>query len=200
MVIRAASLYQTEPHYRGVRLSAEEYFALPDDGYNYELVDGVMMMSPSPTPEHQAVAMEIAAQLAIYLRDHDVGRVLAETDVSLGRNKAGRDLVYKPEIVFLRTERLAQVRGRIVGAPDLVVEIISPDSRRYDSETKRDDYERHGVHEYWLIDPERDAMTFHRRRGDRFEVIEPDADRFASQAVPGFVLDLALVRKSFKPW
>lgn len=200
MVIRTPSLYQAGPRYQGVRLSAEEYFQLTDDGYKYELVDGVMMMSPSPTTRHQAVAMEIATQISVYLRDHDVGRVLAETDVHLGRNDTGRDIIYRPEIVFLSAEHVARTKKRIVGPPELVVEIISPDSRRYDSQTKRGDYEKHGVGEFWLFDPENDTMTFLRRKGDGFVEVESTGDRFASEAVPGFTLDLARVRKSFRPW
>ncbi len=200
MVVHAPTICRNEPWFHGVRMTAEEYFQTPDDGYKYELLDGVMMMSPSPTPQHQAVAMEIASQISIFLRTHPVGHVLAETDIQLGPNEAGRDIVYRPEIVFLRTERLASVRTRIVGAPDLAVEIISPESRRYDSETKKGDYEKYGVEEFWLIDPEKDAMTFYRRQGERLVEVPPTGEAFHSEAVPGFALDLPRVRKSFRPW
>ena len=66
--------------------------------------------------------------------------------------------------------------------------------------TKKDDYERCGVGEYWLIDPERKAMTFYRLRDRRFVRIPARGKSFASQAVPGFVLDLLRVRATFKPW
>ncbi len=191
---------RTGARFRGLRMTADEFLQIPDDGYNYELIDGVVMMSPSPSPQHQRIAMEIAFQLKLYLRDHPVGEVLPEIDVHLGQGPTGGDLVYKPEVVFLLAERLPQMREKISGAPDLVVEVVSRGSRRFDSETKKNDYERFGVLEYWLIDPERQAMTFYRLKEGRFVVIDPDGDSFASEAVPGFALDLPRVRATFKPW
>ena len=188
------------PQYGGLRMTAEEYFQLEDDGFKYELVDGVIVMAPAPTPGHQGVAMEIISQIAWFLRDHPVGKLLHETDVQLGPERGGAKLVYRPEVVFFRKERVAGMKERLVGAPDLVVEVISPRSRRMDSETKKDDYERAGVHEYWMIDPQRQAMTFYRLDAGRFVESRPTGDRLASEAVPGFSLDLARVRESFKPW
>ena len=187
------------PH-RGLRMSADDFLRLQDDGTSYELMDGVVVMSPSPTPQHQRVTMKIAAQIEWFLRDHPVGDVFPEIDVHLGRGPTGGDLVYKPEIVFIRAERRAQMREKIVGAPDLVVEVISRGSRRMDTETKKEDYERFGVREYWLIDPEREAMTFYRLQDGRFVEITPTGTTFVSQAVPGFKLDLIPVRESFQPW
>ena len=189
-----------EASFRGLRMTVEEFLQIPDDGYNYELINGVVMMSPSPTPKHQAVTWEISTQLGIYLRDHPLGRAFAELDVHLGRGPTGGDLVYKPEILFVRAERLSEMHDKITGGPDLVVEVISRGSRRLDSETKKSDYGRFGVTEYWLIDPERKAMTFYRLQEGRFVEAPVEGDTFASEAVPGFVLDLTRVRETFKPW
>src|SRR5574337_313180 len=101
------------PQYAGLRMSAEEYEALPDDGFQYELVDGVIVMSPSPTPQHQSVLAEILYQIKAHLRVNPVGLALPETDVRLGR-----DLVYRPEIVYLRAERVRENWQRIRTAPD----------------------------------------------------------------------------------
>ena len=184
----------------GLRMDAAAFLELPEDGHHYELIDGVVFMSPSPSPRHQQVTGEIYVQLALFLRQHRVGLAFVETDVHLGAGSHGGDLVYRPEIAFLRSERLADVTDKLVGAPDLVVEVISRGSRRFDRETKKTDYERFGVHEYWLIDPARESMTFYRLENDRFVEIAPDGDRFASNAVAGFELDLAQVRKAFHPW
>jgi len=181
-------------------MSVDDFLKLPDDGCNYELIDGVVVMSPSPTPEHQHVTMKIAAQIEWFLRDHPVGIVLPEIDVHIGQGPTGGDLVYRPEIVFIRAERLRGMRERIVGAPDVVVEVISRGSRRMDTETKKDDYERFGVREYWLIDPEREAMTFYRLDHARFVEVSPERNTFTSEAIPGFTLHLGPVRESFKPW
>ena len=191
---------RTEPQHCGLRMTAEEFQQIVDDGYRYELIDGVVIVTPSPTPQHQDVLMDISSQIWSYLGDHPVGKVLPEIDVRLGQGPTGGDLVYRPEVIFIRTERLPQMRERIVGPPDLVVEVISPGSRRYDSETKKSDYERVGVLEYWLIDPLRETLTFYRLQEGRFVEVTPQGDTFASQAVPGFLLDLAQLRKKFRPW
>lgn len=191
---------RTEAQFRGLRMAADAFLELPDDGYNYELIDGVVVMSPSPNPQHQRITMEIATQIALFLRNHAVGEVLPEIDVHIGQGPTGGDLVYKPELIFVRSERLPGMRDKIIGGPDLVVEVVSRGSRRMDSETKKNDYERFGVREYWLIDPERQAMTFWRLKEGRFVEVSGAGDTFASEAVAGFVLDLSRVRETFKPW
>ena len=186
--------------YTGLRMTAEEFLQLPEDTQRYELLDGVVIVSPSPTPKHQAILMEIAFQLARHLEKHELGRVLPEVDVHLGQGPTGRDLVYRPELVFVGKEHLSGIQDRIHGAPELVVEIVSQESRRFDTETKKDDYERCGVQEYWLIDPAHETMTFYRLRDAKYAEVELAEQTFSSEAVPGFKLDLARVRKTFKPW
>lgn len=191
---------RVEPGFWGLRMTAEEYLQIPDDGYNYELVDGVVQMSPSPEPVHQSVTLEVARQLANYLKDQPIGRAWAELDVHLGKGLDGGDIVYRPEVLFVRKERLAGSSRKLAVVPDLVVEVISHGSRRMDTQTKRKDYERFGVGEYWIMDPEREAMLFLRLVDGKFVEVLPDGDQFNSKAVSGFALDLALVREQFKPW
>lgn len=182
------------PVNHGVRMTAEEYLDSPDDGYRYELINGVLFVSPSPTPKHQRVAAEILFQLMLHLREHSCGEVFPETDV-----RFEDETCYKPELVFLRTDVVRDNLQRIRTVPDMVCEIISPESRKRDSVTKLGDYERFGAPEYWLIDPKRDAMTFYRLHDGKYAEIETVNERYASESVPGFELDLAAVRKSFRP-
>lgn len=183
----------------GLRMTADEFLALPDDGDRYELVDGVVIMSPSPTPVHQRVALEIASQLKWFLRQQPAGEAFMELDVRIGKSASGKDLVYRPDVLFIRAERMRSMPADcIVGPPDLVVEVLSERSRRMDLATKRDDYERLGVREYWVFDPAGKSMTFWRLREAAFAEIRPTGDAFASEAVPGFVLDLKSVRASFE--
>lgn len=190
----------TRGAYRGLRLTAEEYFSIPDDGARYELVDGVVVVSPSPEPNHQYVSGQLFRKLADFVEARRLGVVLYETDVLLSEGPTGGDVVLRPEFLFVRVERQNEVRKRVVGAPDLVVEVVSPDSRRMDTRTKYDDYQRAGVQEYWLIDPERDEMRFYRLEAGRFVEAPISGDKFASTAVPGFTLDLAWVRETFRGW
>lgn len=199
MAVELMLTTQAVPQYNGLRLSAADFFDLPDDGFRYELVNGVVIVTPSPLPRHQLVALEVARQLANYLATNPVGEAFPETDVCLGTAEGGGDLVYRPEMVYYRMQRLASLDQRLTGPPDLVVEVISPPTRQKDTRTKREDYERFAVTEYWIVDPDRNAITFLRHDGRKYVQVQPDGDRFASQAVDGFVLDLAAVRSRFKP-
>lgn len=181
----------------GLRLSADEFFALPDDGNKYELIDGVLVMSPSPTPRHQLVAKVILRQLDEYVEQRELGLVLYETDVRLPTPPGSRDLVYRPEIVYLAADRVSRIRGRIEIAPDLIVEVVSPDSRGLDTRTKRDDYERAAVREYWLIDPDAERFTFYRLQDGRFVEAAFSTTAYASEVIHGFSLDLTRVRAAF---
>jgi Uma2 family endonuclease len=186
--------------YAGQRLTADEFLAMLGELDNCELVDGVVVVSPSPTPAHQSVIFEVGGQLWAHLRVNKVGQAYVETDVHLGRTPSGADIVYKPELVFIRTEQLREIvqAKKIVGAPDLVVEVISPDSRRYDSTTKFQDYERFGVREYWLFDYEKRSTKFYRLINGRLVEVPAGPTIFASEAVPGFTLDLTRIRAIFE--
>lgn len=94
-------------------------------------------------------------------------------------------------------ERLSGIPHRLRLPPDLVVEIVSPLTRRYDIETKRHDYERSGVGEYWIIDPPLEAFHFLGLQGGAFSEKTATEDRFASDAAPGFVLNLTRIRERF---
>lgn len=190
---------QAPSQYVGLRMTADQFLEITDDGYNYELVDGVVIVSPSPTPRHQSVTLEIAWQIKNYLELHPVGAAFVETDVHLAADERG-DLVYRPEIVFVRQERLKDIGDKLEGPPDLVVEVVSRGSRRYDAETKKSDYEKFGVHEYWLIDPARDTLTIFRRDSGHFTELPLTRDRFESHAIPGFTLDIARIRRAFAGW
>lgn len=154
--------------FNGLRLSLAEFLELPDDGWRYELIDGVSVMSPSPSARHQRVLFELSGQLYQLLRAQPSGQAFVEMDIHLGAAPGGGEIVYRPALIFIRNERVAELVGRVIdGAPDLVVEIASPGSIRRDAHTKRDDYERFGVREYWLIDPEAGAMRQDRAIGLR---------------------------------
>lgn len=127
----------------------EAYAALTDDGECYEIMQGVLVVSPSPSGPHQGVAGEIHAYLREQILLKHLGLVFtAPFDVVLSEKN-----VFQPDVVVLLKEHLAQYSDRkIMGAPDLLVEIISPSSKLYDRALKRTLYEQAGVPEYWLVD------------------------------------------------
>jgi len=188
---------QTESSYYGLRMTAEEYFELGESDDRYELIDGVVCMSPSPTPKHQNLAARVVSLIDTYLIRQPVGHVFLELDVYVGKGPSGRDLVYRPDVVFVRATPGEDVPERIWKPPHLVVEVLSPSTRRLDLETKKSDYERAGVLEYWVLDPKKKEMTFYRLIDPRYQAVDPQGDRFSSEAIPGFVLDLSLVRAAF---
>jgi Uma2 family endonuclease len=185
--------------YAGLRLGVDEYLELPEDGNRYQMINGVILMSPRAVPIHQVVAAEVVFQLQCFLRAHQIGKVFPEIDVVLDSSPRG-GLIYSPDAIFVRNERLPRKNKAMVGPPDLVMEVISPGSRRMDTKTKRDDYERCGVLEYWLIDSDRQEYTFFRLRDGKYIEETPEQDIFKSEAVPGFVLDLAALREVMKGW
>jgi len=126
------------------------YAALPEDGKRYEIVDGVLYMSPSPGYAHQDAIFWFSSYLGPRIRMAGLGRVcLAPLDVELAP-----DTVVQPDVMVVLNARLDRITSsRIKGAPDLVVEVLSPATEKYDRNEKRAAYERAGVTEYWLADP-----------------------------------------------
>lgn len=196
MVVSFLSPVRTRS-YHGLRLTADQYFALGETTEWYELIDGVVCMSPSPSARHQYVAGAVFAQILAHVEAASAGYVLMELDVHLGQGSKGHDLVYRPDVMFIRKDRLLSLPERIRIPPDLVLEVVSASSAGMDRETKRVDYERAGVSEYWIIDPEERSMTFLRLVDGKYIEVPPTGDSFVSAAVPGFVFQLARVRAAF---
>jgi Uma2 family endonuclease len=184
------------PIYHGLRMSAEEYWALGETFERYELINGVVIMSPSPTTRHQTIGTEILKQLTVFLDRQPQGIACYEVDIEI-TDARGKPVVYRPDVIFVAHPRAAEAMEKVTLAPDVVVEVVSPHSRPKDSTTKKEDYERNVVKEYWLIDPAKDACIFYRLDAERYVEVTVAGDRFESQAVPGFTLDLAAVRRKF---
>lgn len=122
----------------------------PDDGKRRELIDGEVIVSPSPAVDHQTVVIRLAVALHAFVTTNDLGFVFpAPIDVYF----TPRDVV-QPDLVYVSYANRAIVRRlNVHGAPDLCIEVISPGSRRRDTVRKRALYARFGVPEYWIVDP-----------------------------------------------
>ncbi|MBC8160722.1 MAG: Uma2 family endonuclease [Roseiflexaceae bacterium] len=132
------------------RWTYADYAAIPADGSRYEVVNGILYMAPAPTTGDQSANNLFAFYLTMHIQMTGLGRVFAvPTDVELGPG----DVVQPDILVVLNGSSAAITPARIVGAPDLVVEIASPSSLGYDRRQKQDAYARAGVAEYWLADP-----------------------------------------------
>ena len=135
--------------------------ALPDDALRHELIDGEHFVSPSPAIPHQVILWNLAELLAPYLRANPIGTALmGPVDVKLSMFT-----VLVPDLVYFTAERFPRVvnEKHATAAPDLVVEILSPGTRRRDKGRKRAVYDREGVQEYWIVDPDAQSLTALRR-------------------------------------
>lgn len=169
-------------------VSYEAFLERLDEDQWAEWVEGrIVTLSPA-SEAHQELKGFLVTLLRRFVRRRKLGRVLdAPFQVKLGPELPGRE----PDILFVRAERVHLFRSRYFdGAPDVVVEIVSPDSRVRDRGEKFYEYEAAGVREYWLVDPDRQQAEFYRldERG-RYRMVVPDSQGiFRSEAVPGFWL------------
>ena len=137
---------------------------MPDDGMRHEIIDGVHYVTPSPNQRHQELVLRLGLALGNFLEDRpERGRVfLAPFDVVFSFH----DIV-EPDLVFVAPDQLDILTDQnIQGTPALVIEILSPSTRKRDQQIKRLLYERTGVREYWLVDPDLNAVTIYRRAAD----------------------------------
>ena len=177
-----------DPLYIGVRCSADEYLALEHDGFRYQLINGVVIMSPRPTPHHQSILLAILRQIdpvALSLG----GAVLPEVDLRLSP-----DLVYSPDICYVAPGRDFPRDRALSIVPDMIVEILSPSSRRMDLRTKKSDYERFGVREYWVVEPDEQRVRVFRLRDGVYAETICEGSTANSEAIPGFAIDLDALR------
>jgi Uma2 family endonuclease len=175
-----------------IRYTYEDYLTFPDDGRRHELIDGEHFVTPAPVRRHQRLTVRLTFALEGWLRQHPVGELyVAPMDVILS------DIdVVEPDLLFVSNER-SQILGKwIHGAPDLVIEILSPSTRRVDEITKRRLYERVGVREYWIVDGEIEVVKIYRRQEDGSfaraqELLREEGHSLDTPLLPGFSLSLA---------
>ncbi len=134
------------------RLTYEEYLKGPEIKARFDIVDGEMIMAPSPTLEHQKILRQLFRSLDQFVAERQLGEVLfAPLDILVTRDPLR---TRQPDLLFVSNER-AGILGQIVeGAPDMVAEILSPSNTRASIEEKLADYARLGVSECWLVSPE----------------------------------------------
>jgi len=144
------------------RTIREVFESLPE-GTLAQLIENQLVMSPAPTYNHQKVLQKIFFDIQNHLNNYEIGEILiAPFDVHLDDEN-----IFQPDLIFIRNENLSNIQENgYHGAPDLVLEVLSPGTARYDRRKKKTAYERHGVSEYWLVDPDtREAEGFFLKEG-----------------------------------
>ncbi|MBS0618665.1 MAG: Uma2 family endonuclease [Spirochaetes bacterium] len=176
-----------KPRYHGLRVTREIYLDLEDDGFKYDVIDGVMVMAPSGFFEHGETAASLSFLFYNYLKMRPVGKLTSEVDIFL---PDGGDPL-RPDLSFILNENLYIVAGHIHGTPDLVVEILSPSTLHRDLGVKAERYLKNGVREYWIADPAEKALQVWINKGDHWE--KRTGDTLASMLLEGLVIKRAEV-------
>jgi len=178
---------------RETRFTYEDLQNFPDDGLRHEIIDGVHYVTAAPNLRHQDILGRLHLIIGAYLEAHtDQGRVyLAPCDVVFSFHD-----VVEPDLVFVAPDQLDILTDKNVqGTPAMVVEILSPSTRKRDEQVKRRLYARFGVREYWVVDPELDEVKVYRRADDgRFprvaELAAEDRARLTTPLIPGIEIPL----------
>src|SRR2546423_3111075 len=180
----------------GVKLTYDDYVLFPEDGQQHELIGGEHYVTPPPKISHQAISGNLYWLIRSYLEEHPIGHVYsAPLDVIFSNYD-----VVEPDLLYVSNERAAKVlRDWVHGPPELVVEIASPSTRKRDETIKRRLYERWGVSEYWVLDPEIERIRIYRRAGELFARAEERSseanDELTTPLLPGLVMALATIFK-----
>ena len=173
------------------KFTYEDYAKTPE-GERYELMDGELIMAAAPNMAHQNTQSNLVGEFYVFVRDRDLGWIyFSPTDVYL----TDTDVV-QPDILFISKEQSHIRTGKnIHGAPDLVVEILSPSTSANYWGYKKDLYERHGMKEFWLVDPYAKQVIVMLLEDGSYEIVGVyrEDDILRSPTLEGFELDLSRV-------
>lgn len=171
------------------RYTYDDLALFPDDHLRRELIDGELIVTPSPRLRHQAVAAEILYALMTWVRQHGGKVYPAPVDVRFADHT-----VLIADVLFVREEHRDRLQERFVaGAPDVAVEVSSPSNRHLELMRKRSVYERFGVAEYWYVDLEVDRVEVHRLLDGVYPAptVLQRGDVLTSPELPGFALPVS---------
>jgi Uma2 family endonuclease len=136
------------------RWTLDELHGLPDDGNKYELIDGDLFVTPAPSDYHETLGAKLTRWLDPFVARHGLGYVYRpRAIVQIGESEV------EPDLMVRQTQASKNADWKDAPRPILVIEILSPTTRRRDSMQKRDFYMRIGIAEYWIVDPERQTVT-----------------------------------------
>ena len=184
---------RTPPAPADTRFTYDDFVLFPDDGKRHEIIDGEHYVTPSPNLRHQRLVKRLMFEIELYLKANpSSGEVfLSPLDVVLSHWD-----VVEPDLLFVagdQTEILTE--KNIQGPPALVVEVMSKSTRKRDAQTKRRLFERTGVREYWLVDPELDTVQVFRPSPEgklvrAVELTAEDGHVLTTPLLPGCAIDL----------
>jgi len=192
----SATIVSTPPKTSREILTYQDYLTFPDgDGIKKEIIEGELFMSPAPALKHQIISKELFLILNNFVRKHRLGEVYyAPCDVVFSNIN-----VMQPDILFIAKNNYQILTElNIKGAPDLIVEIISPSSKDTDRIYKKNVYQKFGVKEYWLVDPIEENVEIWALKNKIFQLhCRASKDqKIESQLLQGLQIELDLIFKS----
>ena len=182
----------------GHRLTVDQpdHIHLPGENDQLELIDGEVYVNPAPRLSHNDIVGELVHRVDGWVRRKRLGRCyFAPADVWLSASD-----VVQPDFLFVPADRAAAMSDlRVDALPDLVVEVLSPSTRERDLGAKRDLYERVGVREYWVVEPESSTVTLLALEDGRYVEMPPVKGRLESRVLPGLRLNPKLLFRGALP-
>jgi Uma2 family endonuclease len=170
------------------KYSYREYQYFPQDGNRHEIIDGDHYISPAPSTKHQTVSRRLQFQLYRQIEEPGLGLVFnAPTDVELSKH----DIVQPDLIVVMKELRHIVTPKRILGVPNLVVEILSESNPLHDRVLKFEMYQRVGLPEYWIVDPDEESIEQWAIVEAVYQMRISTRDRLESYTLPGISVELS---------
>lgn len=172
------------------RMTADEYRQLPETSQRMELIEGELVVSPSVVSDHQRLVLRFA-------NDIDESEIEGEVFVAPLDVYFDDENVFQPDVFWIAkdNDRCVERDGYFYGPLDLVIEVLSPSTARYDKTVKFLVYEKYGVREYWLADPKRKTVEVWRRGEEEFMLLDiyNDTTSFVSAVLGNKQIDLTTV-------
>jgi len=173
-------------------LTVRNYRLLPETGPRYQLIQGRFYVAPAPNRYHQEISRNLELILGNYVEAHPIGKLYhAPFDVVLDEVN-----VFQPDILFVSRKRHGILTDAgAEGAPDFIVEILSPKTAKLDLENKHLEYAQHGVRELWIIDPKAKQLKIYHldRNADEPVAVHGIGERIRTEMFPGLEIDTAKV-------
>jgi len=171
-----------------------DLLVMPDDGMRREIIDGELYVTPSPVDYHQMILFNLTMAFGKFLETHPLGKLrFAPLDVILSEHD-----VLEPDLLLVLNEHQAVLQDWVRGAPDLVIEILTPTTEARDRGIKLKAYARYGVGEYWIVDPAAQVIEVYRLTAEGFHLAATCAKdkTVETPLLPGFSLAVGSI---FKP-
>lgn len=167
----------------------EDYLTFPEDSWGVQIIEGELVVSPSPKTIHQAVLMNLSLAISAFVRNKKCGEVFfAPFDVILDNHN-----IVQPDILYISNENKdVLTEDNVKGAPDLIVEVLSQSTRQFDLLGKKDVYQKFGIKEYWIIDPENKSVAVYFLEKGQYAIYNQEEKEgiISSKILNGFKVSL----------